>query len=497
MTRRLKASQLFALSIGLLALFAVAGFIAGATALDSLADSRRAVVDRIDPALVAVQEVQIALADQDTGVRGFALSGDGSFLDPYRRAVAAAPGAFARLQRTAGRRQAVQDLAAAARAWQSRYAEPTIRTVQGGERPTVAETREGKVLFDAFRARTAELEQVLNRERQSARHELADAASRVQVVVTAFTIAIFLAVVGTAIVLRRTIVAPISRLAGNVRATAAGDFGEPVPVDAGAREVVELGADVEVMRSRIVAELQAIALVRDDLQRSNAELEQFAYVASHDLQEPLRKVASFTQMLQRRYEGQLDERADQYIGFAVDGAKRMQDLINDLLAFSRVGRMRDAMVPVDLGEVVGHAIASQATRLRETDGRVDAGDLPTVQGEAGLLEVVFANLISNGIKFRREDEPPVVSVSAERRLDDWCFTVRDNGIGIEAEYADRIFVLFQRLHPRSVYDGTGIGLSMCRKIIEYHGGAIWLESGGADGTGTTFQFTLPAIEETA
>ena len=251
------------------------------------------------------------------------------------------------------------------------------------------------------------------------------------------------------------------------------------------------------MRERIVAEIGALrdaerALIEQaqELQRSNEELEQFAYVASHDLQEPLRKVASFTQMLERRYKGRLDERADQYIAFAVDGAKRMQDLINDLLDFSRVGRMTRPHERVDANDLVEAARGRLSAALEESGGEVVAGDLPEVTGDAGLLTAVFQNLIANAIKFRGE-APPRVEFAAARDGAFWRFTCTDNGIGVEDEYAERIFVIFQRLHPRETYEGTGIGLAMCRKIIEYHGGRIRLAP-AQDGRGAQFVFTLPA-----
>jgi light-regulated signal transduction histidine kinase (bacteriophytochrome) len=201
-------------------------------------------------------------------------------------------------------------------------------------------------------------------------------------------------------------------------------------------------------------------------------------------------------MLARRYEGKLDERADQYIGFAVDGAKRMQELINDLLAFSRVGRLStEAAAEVDTADLVARAETTLAARLEESGGRVVVeGELPVVRAEAGLLALVFVNLIGNGLKFRGP-EPPLVRVSAHRDGDFWRFTVADNGIGIEAEYADRIFIIFQRLHPRASYEGTGIGLAMCRKVIEYHGGRIWLDT--AAGGGAVFHFTLPVAAQAA
>lgn len=299
--------------------------------------------------------------------------------------------------------------------------------------------------------------------------------------------------------LRFGAIRPISRLAEEVRVVARGDFGHPV-AQSGPREVRELGADVNLMRERILQELSALKVAHTeldrrstDLERSNTELEQFAYVASHDLQEPLRKVASFCQLLERRYKRQLDERADQYIAFAVDGAKRMQILINDLLAFSRVGRVVRDLTLVSCDAVLEQALANVSYQIEQSGAVVEADKLPTVSAEVPLLTAVFQNLVSNAIKFRGEDTPQV-RIALRRRDDDfWEFAVTDNGIGIGEEYAERIFVIFQRLHNKSDYPGTGIGLAMCRKIIEYHGGRIWLDTSVE--SGSRFCFTLPVIEE--
>jgi light-regulated signal transduction histidine kinase (bacteriophytochrome) len=218
-------------------------------------------------------------------------------------------------------------------------------------------------------------------------------------------------------------------------------------------------------------------------------------VASHDLQEPLRKVASFCQLLQRRYGGKLDERADQYIAFAVDGAQRMQQLINDLLAFSRVGRTREGFATVDLDAVAAAAAAELESVRTYAGGEILLGELPTVSGDPGLLQVLLVNLIGNGLKFRRQGVPPVVRVESERDGDSWAITVTDNGIGIEPEYGEKIFVIFQRLHGRDVYPGTGIGLALAKKIVEFHGGRIGLVP--TDGPGTTIRFTLPPLPEEA
>jgi light-regulated signal transduction histidine kinase (bacteriophytochrome) len=257
-------------------------------------------------------------------------------------------------------------------------------------------------------------------------------------------------------------------------------------------------AEQEVRDGALALEAQAAELEQqaEDLRRSNDELEQFAYVASHDLQEPLRKVASFCQMLQRRYGGQLDDKADQYIEFAVDGAKRMQQLINDLLTFSRVGRTSEDMTLVDTKEVAGHALTALAVAREKSGARVDIGDLPVLTGDDTLLTQLFQNLIGNAIKFRAPNRAPRVELRAVREDEFWHFTCADNGIGIDPEYADRVFVIFQRLHPKDQYTGTGIGLSLCKKIVEYHGGRIWLETDRpADAVGSVVHWTLPVQDE--
>jgi PAS domain S-box-containing protein len=226
-----------------------------------------------------------------------------------------------------------------------------------------------------------------------------------------------------------------------------------------------------------------------DLVRSNAELEQFAYVASHDLQEPLRMVASYTQLLARRYAGKLDTDADEFIGFAVDGAKRMQDLINDLLAYSRVGTRQLQVQPVDTGQLVNEVVTDLAAAIADSGATVVVDELPTVRGDPTQLRQLFQNLIANGIKFRGS-RAPQVRIAADRQEGGWQFSVQDNGIGMEAQYLERIFVLFQRLHTRAEYPGTGMGLAICKKIVERHGGRIWVES--EPGQGTTFWFTLHA-----
>jgi signal transduction histidine kinase len=226
----------------------------------------------------------------------------------------------------------------------------------------------------------------------------------------------------------------------------------------------------------------------DELARSNADLEQFAYVASHDLQEPLRMVTAYTQLLAERYKGKLDENADTFIGYASEGALRMQVLIQDLLAFSRVGRNGHTRISIDCNAVMDEVLQTLAAAIHESGALITHGKLPAVWADRTQMAQVFQNLIGNAIKFRGK-EAPVISVQAEELDNQWLFRVNDNGIGIAPEYAENIFVVFQRLHARTEYPGNGIGLAICKKIIERYGGRIWVES-QAD-SGSTFKFTLP------
>ncbi len=224
-----------------------------------------------------------------------------------------------------------------------------------------------------------------------------------------------------------------------------------------------------------------------DLARSNADLEQFAYVASHDLQEPLRMVANFTQLLADRYGSQLGAEGAEFVGYAVDGATRMQRLIQDLLLYSRVGTRGQSFEATDCNEVLGEAVANLQFAIQENGAVITHEELPTLKADASQFAQLFQNLVGNAIKFRG-DAAPRVHVSAARQENHWVFAVRDNGIGIAPEFSDRIFVIFQRLHSRGEYPGTGIGLAVCKKIVERHGGRIWVES--EPGKGSTFRFTI-------
>lgn len=227
---------------------------------------------------------------------------------------------------------------------------------------------------------------------------------------------------------------------------------------------------------------------------SNRELEQFAYVASHDLQEPLRMVSSFLQLLEKKYKVQLDDTAKQYIHFAVDGSERMKVLINDLLKFSRVGTAADEHVKVDCNEVVANLIKVYEQKISETETEINVSSLPVITANKTQVEQLFQNLIGNALKYQGKQKPKITIDCVEEDTK-WKFCVRDNGIGIEPKFFEKVFVIFQRLHGKNEYGGTGIGLAICKKIVERHGGKIWIES--QPGNGACFYFTFPQSEDSS
>ncbi|MDM8549050.1 response regulator [Desulfobacterales bacterium HSG2] len=230
----------------------------------------------------------------------------------------------------------------------------------------------------------------------------------------------------------------------------------------------------------------------EELERSNMDLEQFAYAISHDLTEPLRMVSSYVKLLERRYKGKLDSDADDFIAFAVDGAVRMHTLLKEMLAFSRVGTRGKPFGPVEAEHILEQTLTDLSVSIRESGAVVTHDALPRVIADASQLARVFQNLIANAVKFRGE-EPPRIHITAEKNDGEWVFSFKDNGIGIAPKYSDRIFVIFQRLHTREEYPGTGMGLAMCKKIVERHAGRLWVES--REGAGSTFYFTIPIKEE--
>ncbi|WP_082376017.1 ATP-binding protein [Nocardiopsis sp. NRRL B-16309] len=465
-------------------------------------DSLELQVESLTPAVSAVEQTRSAYLSQDHALRGYILTEDRDFLQPFVEARLQLTESRAELNALAETNPEVSDsideLLTAGDVWTEEFAEPALEKVNAGETPTQEELQRGRVLFLELNRISDNAAAQLQSEIDDARSGLTMATQQVVALLVLVGLVVVFLSVFLWVMLQQWVLRPLDELAGHMRQVSEGYYAHRISLH-GPPEIVRLGRDVDSMRERIVHDLDEVASARrklqeqstllehqtEELRRSNLELEQFAYVASHDLQEPLRKVASFCQLLQRRYQGQLDERADAYIDFAVEGAKRMQTLINDLLAFSRVGRTKN-FAPVDLDVALGDALSSLSTRLEEAGAEVTGDPLPTVQGDRTLLTQVFFNLVGNAVKFRGEEDPRV-HISVERQGDEWVFCCADNGIGIEPQYAERIFVIFQRLHTREKYTGTGIGLAMCKKIIEFHGGRIWLDTGpeGDEQTGTT------------
>ncbi|HEV7206692.1 MAG TPA: ATP-binding protein [Jatrophihabitans sp.] len=469
----------------------------------SFATAGNSVIYRWQPAAAAGQRLLADLVNQETGVRGYLLSRQPDALRPYTDYLAAE-----RVDRVtltglvrgdAAAMSALADVEGAAAVWQREIARPLVSQVQSGRRPDSSALDAGRSRFDDIRTASAVLSRVVAGRTTEAR----DARSR-DGSYAGVALGLFLAIVVAAAValwrgLHRWVLRPIDSLGEQTRHVARGELARPI-TPSGPRELTELGSDVEDMRAQIVAQLDRLSEAFDDLQRqgdelerSNADLQQFAYVASHDLSEPLRKVANFCQLLERQYGPQLDDRARQYIDFAVDGAKRMQVLIGDLLALSRVGRSTEEFRPLDLGAILDQAVETLSDRIAAEGATVERPDrLPTVDGDRALLTSLWQNLVGNAVKYHRDGVPPVITVSVEHDADEqrWTFTVADNGIGIDPQYAERIFAVFQRLHLRDQYGGTGIGLALCRKIVEFHGGTIWLDHVESR-PGAIFRFTLP------
>ncbi|MFF0151093.1 ATP-binding protein [Micromonospora sp. NPDC005203] len=469
-----------------------------------------AVLNETGPLRVQSQELLNALLDQETAIRGYAVSGDPDDLNPYREGLAQEKSVTVSMRALLDNypqiSQELRTVEERITQWRQSVAEPVITTTErsGTSAGQALVTEQARQQFDEVRTAVNDLQ----REVLAAREQTADnVRSSSNVLVVLLIVAALVVVVAGAVLLLsldRMVIRPLTGLATQVREVAEGDYQHRIATT-GPPEFIQLGDDVDAMRQKIAADLAEVRAAREriewvnsqlqkqaeELTRSNRDLEQFAYVASHDLQEPLRKVASFCQLLQRRYAGQLDERADQYIAFAVDGAQRMQRLINDLLAFSRIGRLTTGFVEVDLNKVMGDVAGQTEAARQYADAELTWTDLPVISGEEPLLTNLLANLVSNSIKFRRAEVPPRVHVSARLVDAEWEITCQDNGIGIEPEFADKIFVIFQRLHSKDAYPGTGIGLAIVKKIVEYHGGRVWVDTDVPEGT--AIRFTLPAL----
>jgi signal transduction histidine kinase len=507
--RRLQGTSvgtLLAATGGLVLVLAVMGIGLALIAGGELDRERGLLLDQVGPSVRAALQLENALVNEETGVRGYVLVREPRFLQPYRDGLSSETQSFAQLRshERADGGPVAADIAVVrghVEAWHDRYVSPVLAGDGASQPRPISVEVQGKHLFDSVRGSIGQLQSALQSAESSARSKLNGAAARLEALLIVAAVLILGGVLAAGFLLRAAIIKPLERLGREAGRVAGGEFVTALSASGGAREIVEVSDEIEAMRRRIVEELATVQAAHKqletqtlELQRSNAELEQFAYVASHDLQEPLRKIASFCQALQQRYGGRLDARADQYIEFAVDGAKRMQMLINDLLAFSRVGRGgRRADERVELEDALADALDSLAGTIESGGARIEHGALPVVRGDRAQLVSLLQNLIGNAIKFHGA-EPPLVRVEAQRRDGMWELSCSDNGIGIDPRYAERIFLIFQRLHARDANEGSGIGLALCRKIVEYHGGKIWLDPGQRDGA--RFCFTLPIAKET-
>lgn len=503
-----------ALLLSTMGVMVLAGALVGALLLHRTDEMSRGLTDDIQPARVAAFQLQSAVRDQETGVRGYLITADRQFLTPYYDGQHEERVAADDIRRRLGQRaDLIADLDAiekAAARWRSNYAEPAIDSVApAGRNVTNRPAAErGKAEFDHLRTlfdtQNANLDAAWTR----AADELKHTDAWRDRVLGAMVVLFFVTAASLGLLMRDAVTRPLAALAASCRRITDGRFGEAISPPKRPKDIRDMAIDVENMRERLVEELEVSRSARtllDDqaleLRRSNAELEQFAYVASHDLQEPLRKVASFCQLLEKRYGDKLDERGIEYIGYAVDGAKRMQVLINDLLTFSRVGRLGTMQTEVELDKALDAGLANLAAAIEEADAEIVRPDqpLPRIIGDPTLLTMLWQNLIGNAVKFRHQDCPPRIIIDCERRTGDagseWLFSVSDNGIGIAPEFAEKVFVIFQRLHGRDVYSGTGVGLALCKKIVEHHGGTIWVDTSYTDGT--RFQFALPIPVEVA
>lgn len=388
----------------------------------------------------------------------------------------------------------------------SRVMEEHAGRMTGANKKIVFSDAESRRISQVFLKAYA-LTDNINRLHESVHQKAIKSRNRWDLIVVLTIIGGVIAIITNSNIISRSLAKRIAILGEGVEIIGAGNLDHRIEIK-GDDELWNLATESNEMAARLkksytsVENLQREIAEREkteealthytaELKRSNEELRQFAYIASHDLQEPLRMIASYLQLIERRYKGRLDKDADEFIAFAVDGAGRLQEMISGLLAYSRVQTKGSPLKEVNCSEVLGNAVQNVKVAIEESGARITADRLPLVVGDPVQLVQVFQNLLSNAIKFRSE-RAPSVHVSAERKGDEWVFSVKDNGIGISPEYSDRIFNIFQRLHGRE-YPGVGIGLSLCRRIVERHGGLIWFESEA--GRGTTFYFTIPIREE--
>jgi signal transduction histidine kinase len=499
--------------IATMVVLVIACSVVGVIIFERASQASNNLISSLGPARTALVDMQSTLVDQENAIRGYLLTHDAEFLQPYYQGeqTLQRDQADAQFQLT-GHAKALTELQGLEQqitSWKTEYAIPFIETAQQGALVGLEQLEASDSAFNQLRGQFVSVENELDGERGQAMQKLTRINAERDWTFVGMLGVFLLSVCFIVLLVHLMVLRPLRRLQQQARQVTEGAFNTPL-TPSGPQDIRALSSGIDAMRWKIVESLdnterQRVELVKqketldaqaEELRRSNEELEQFAYVASHDLQEPLRKVASFCQLIEKRYGESLDERGTQYIHYAVDGAKRMQVLINDLLTFSRVGRVSDRRERVELQSCLDSALDRLEYALDECRAKIVQRPLPAVSGDPTLLSMLWQNLVGNALKFRSPERSPEVSISWAPDPDQPGFvrvSVADNGIGIPPAFAEKVFVIFQRLHSREAYSGTGIGLALCKKIVEHHGGRIWLDPERE--VGTRFIFTLPVAAE--
>ncbi|WP_019587870.1 sensor histidine kinase [Deinococcus apachensis] len=450
--------------------------------------------------LTLIQAVARDVSDLENGQRGFVITGNPAFLQPYFQGGVNLERHLGELEARVGTDPGRQDLTRVRTLtgqWSAQAARPEIaaRRVSLESPAALVSNGIGKRTLEEVRRVLADMQTRENLRLEGALENSTAVLRRVRLFTVAGLLTSGALLVFAALRAARTLSRTTRQVTEGARHIAAGDYSARLPAPP-LRELGELSSQfhrmaeaVQQREGALCEATRALEASNAGLARSNRELEQFAYVASHDLQEPLRTIASYTELLARRYGGQLDDRADQYIGFTISAAQRLKALIQDLLTYSRVRQVQHTFRAVNTAELVHTLVQDLAAKIENEGARVEVGDLPTVRASPELLHHVFLNLLTNAVKFRAPGRPPLVQVWAERGAGEWHFHVRDNGIGMEEQYFERIFGVFQRLHPIDEYPGSGIGLALVRTAAERQGGQVTVQS--TPGEGSTFTLTLP------
>ncbi len=448
-------------------------------------------VDRTYTALQKLDEIFSALKDAEAGQRGYVITGEKEYLGPYYKTTGDFNRSFSALRGlTRGNPRQQKSLDGIELAMRKKLATLKetieIRRVQGYQAARrIVETGTGEKLMDDIRAKMSaawDTETRLLKERSAAQGIAAQRLSEAILAGGVLSLSLLLAAFFS---LKNEIVKRV-QIEEELRRQ---QDGLEVRVEERTRDLADANAHLKkeiAMRERAEEDLRKSM---EDLARSNKELDQFASVASHDLQSPLRTVMGFLELLSERYKGKLDEKADDYIARAVSSAKRMSVLIHDLYVYARIGTRGKPFSSVNMGTLLKVALDNLKETIDESEAMVSCDELPEVEGDDTQLIQLFQNLIGNAIKFRKKNTPPCIRITVKREQREWVFGVHDNGIGIEPRLFERVFVIFQRLHTSEEYPGTGLGLALCKKIVERHGGRIWIES--RPGEDSNFYFTMP------